>query len=79
MSLAEKLKQEKRILLDGLDVNWEISRWETITFQIMWRKGASIEEIAEELGRPITEIGFLIIEQAVLGNVKQRRKGLYGK
>lgn len=44
----------------------------------MWRKGASAEEIAKELGRPILEIGLLIIEQAELGSIKQRDKGLEG-
>lgn len=75
--LKEKDKKEKRMLLDKLDINWSFTRWETLVFQMMWRGGESIGTIAEKLDRPILEIGLLIIEQAELGNIKQRKHGLF--
>lgn len=72
-----QLKEQKRILLDGVEINWVFSRYETLTFQMMWRDNESIGTIAEKLDRPILEIGLLIIEQAELGNIEQRKHGLF--
>lgn len=69
--------EQKRILLDGIDINWEFTRWETTTFRTMWRQDENIETIAEKLDRPMLEIGLLIIEQAELGEIKPRRHGLF--
>lgn len=78
MSLAEKLKQERRIILGNVDIDWMLSRWEELTFQMMWRDGASALEIADALERPILEVGLLIIEQGEVGSIRQRKKGLRG-
>jgi len=44
---------------------------------MMWRGRENIETIAKKLKRPMLEIGLLIIEQAELGNIEQRRHGLF--
>lgn len=71
------LKETKRVLLDGVDINWEFTGWETLVFQMMWRGNESVGTIADKLDRPMLEIGLLIIEQAELGNIKQRKHGLF--
>lgn len=72
-----QLKEEKRILLDSVDINWEFTVREPIVFQMMWRAGENVETIAKKLKRPMLEMGLLIIEQAELGNIEQRRHGLF--
>lgn len=72
-----QLKEEKRILLDSVDINWEFTVRETIVFQMMWRGNENIEAIAKKLKRPMLEMGLLIIEQAELGNIEVRRHGLF--
>lgn len=72
-----QLKDRKRILMDEVDINWEFTVRETIVFGMMWRSGESVETIAKKLKRPVLEIGLLIIEQAELGEIEQRRHGLF--
>lgn len=69
--------EQKRILLDAVDINWEFTRRETMIFQMMWRGNENIGTIAEKLDRPMLEIGLLAIEQAELGHIKPRRHGLF--
>lgn len=71
-------KEEKRILLDGVDINWEFTVRETTVFRMMWRDGKSIDSIVKKLKRPALEIALLIVEQSELGNIDQRQHGLYG-
>lgn len=70
-------KEERRILLDNVEIDWEFTVRETLVFQMMWRSGESAEKIAKKLKRPMLEIGLLIIEQAELGNIEQRRRGMF--
>jgi len=72
-----QLKEEKRILLDSIEINWEFTERETMVFGMMWRDQENIETIAKQLKRPMLEIGLLIIEQAELGKIEQRRHGLF--
>lgn len=72
-----QLKEEKRVLMDGLDIDWTFTVRETLVFQMMWRSNENVETIAKKLKRPMLEIGLLIIEQAELGNIEVRRHGLF--
>lgn len=72
-----QLKEEKRVLLDEVDIDWTFTVRETLVFQMMWRSGENVETIAKKLKRPVLEIGLLVIEQAELGNIEQRRHGLF--
>lgn len=72
-----QLKEEKRILLDGVEINWTFTFRETLVFQMMWRANENVETIAKKLKRPMLEIGLLIIEQAELENIEVRRHGLF--
>ena len=75
--MVVQLKEQKRILLDDVDVNWEFTVRETDVFRDMWKRRKSLEEIAKKLKRPPLEIGLLIIEQAELGNIGQRKRGIF--
>lgn len=72
-----QLKEEKRTLLDDVDIKWEITERETHAFRSMWNRQENIETIAKRLKRPVLEIGLLIVEQAELGEIEQRRNGIY--
>ncbi|MEK5068084.1 helix-turn-helix domain containing protein [Sporosarcina sp. FSL K6-1508] len=70
-------KEQKRILLDEVDINWEFTDKETLVFRELWERGEDITEIADWLRRPALEVALLIIEQAELGYIKQRENGLF--
>ncbi|KAA0944094.1 hypothetical protein FQ087_18380 [Sporosarcina sp. ANT_H38] len=72
-------KEQKRVLLDDVDIDWVFTVQETDVFRAMWVANMSLDSIAEELGRKPLEIGLLIIEQAVLGEIKERQQGLFGQ
>lgn len=75
--MVVQLKEVKRTLLDELDINWVFTERETDVFRDMWKRRKSIEDIAKKLKRPPLEIGLLIIEQAELGNIGQRKRGIF--
>ena len=72
-----QIREEKRTLLDDVDINWVFTVRETEAFKTMWNRQENIETIAKRLKRPVLEIGLLIIEQAELGNIEDRRHGLF--
>lgn len=72
-----QLKEQKRILMDEVDINWEFTVRETEVFKVMWNEQENIETIAKQLRRPMLEIGLLAIEQAELGETEVRRHGLF--
>ena len=65
-------KEQKRVLLDDVDINWVFTERETDVFRSMWEINMSIDSIAEVLGRKHLEIGLLIIEKAELGEIQVR-------
>lgn len=75
--MVVQLKEVKRTLLDDVDINWVFTVRETDVFRDMWKRRKSIEDIAKKLKRPTLEIGLLIIEQAELGNIGQRKRGIF--
>ncbi|KAA0941601.1 hypothetical protein FQ087_20810 [Sporosarcina sp. ANT_H38] len=72
-------KEQKRVLLDDVDINWVFTVQETDVFRAMWVANMSLDSIAEELGRKPLEIGLLIIEQAELGKIEARQQGIFGQ
>lgn len=65
-------KEQKRVLLDDVDIDWVFTEQETDVFRAMWVANMSMDSIAKELGRKKLEIGLLIIEQAELGEIQVR-------
>ena len=55
-----QLKEQKRILMDDVDIDWEFTERETHAFRTLWNKQENLETIAERLKRPVLEIGLLI-------------------
>ncbi|MCZ2260627.1 hypothetical protein [Sporosarcina sp. G11-34] len=43
-----------------------------------WNEGASVEAIATKLKKPSLDVALLVVDQAEVGEVKQRLDGLYG-
>lgn len=72
-------KEQKRMLFGQLDIDWLITSSETHTLRVMWNDGAGLDTIAAELGRSQFEVTLLVIEQAELGLIEQRRHGVYGQ
>ena len=72
-------KEQKRVLLDDVDIDWVFTDRETEVFKAMWEADMSMDSIAEELGRKPLEIGLLIIEQAELGEIQVRQQGIFGQ
>lgn len=71
-------QEQKYLLLDNLDIKWETTSTEIQRFRKMWNVGESVERIAEVLGRKPFEVVFMIIEQAELGEIKDRGTGIFG-
>ena len=61
-----------------LHIDWTIKESEVLVFRAMWNDGAGLDTIATELGRSQLELTLLVIEQAELGHIEQRRHGVYG-
>ena len=72
-------KEQKRVLLDDVDIDWVFTDRETEVFKTMWEADMGMDSIAEELGRKPLEIGLLIIEQAELGEIQVRQQGIFGQ
>lgn len=70
-------KEKKRILLDEVDIDWEITERQTIVFRKMWEEGKSIFEISKKLRLDTDVIALLIFEQAKLGHIEQRKHGIF--
>ena len=50
-------KEQKRVLLDDVDIDWVFTERETDLFRALWEADAGLDSIAEELGRKPLEIG----------------------
>ena len=72
-------KEQKRVLLDDVDIDWVFTERETDVFRAMWEADMGMDSIAKELGRKPLEIGLLIIEQAELGEIQVRQQGIFGQ
>ncbi|MEK4025806.1 helix-turn-helix domain containing protein [Sporosarcina sp. FSL W7-1283] len=78
--MVNALKHEDtHILLESADVQWYWDGNQIIRFRELWREGASVEEIAEELGSNSISIALLVMDQAEESNIRPRRLGLFGK
>ncbi|WP_438310844.1 hypothetical protein [Sporosarcina sp. FA9] len=70
-------KEKQRVLLDEVEINWVFTVRETEVFKQMWNDRENVETIAKKLKRPTLEVVLLVIEQAELENIKERRHGLF--
>lgn len=72
-----QLLDRKRILFDNVEIDWFVTERQTIIFRKMWKDGYSIFDIAEKLELDTDVVALLIMEQSILGRIKQRRKGIF--
>lgn len=72
-----QVKEVRRVLLDEVEINWVFTERETDVFQAMWNDRENVETIAKKLKRPTLEVVLLVIEQAELENIKERKHGLF--
>ena len=49
-------KEQKRVLLDDVDINWVFTERETDVFRALWEADMSIDSLDQELGRKPLEI-----------------------
>jgi len=66
------------IALENLDFVW-CERTEIPVVERMWREGAPIWEIAEQVGRDVDEVAILIMDRVRKGFLKSRPGGVFGK
>lgn len=50
-------KEQKRVLLDDVDINWVFTERETDLFRALWEADAGLDSIAEELGASLWRLG----------------------
>lgn len=63
--------------LEDLNFHWDYDQVKE--FKQMWKKGFSIQEMAEYFGRPQEEVAVLILDRAMKDCIKPREGGLWGK
>ena len=66
------------IVLDRVDINWAWSDQDLWSFRALWNDGASVDTIADKLKRSSLDVALLVVDQAEVGEIKQRLDGLYG-
>lgn len=64
------------IALDHCDLDWLPQQ--VLLVENMWNKGASIEEIAIKVNRPIKEVFILLFDRLELGKISERKGGIFG-
>ena len=72
-------QKSRYALFDNVPVKWFWSDDELIQFRKMWNDGKHIQDIAKEFRTNKRSIALLVMDQAEQDQIKQRRKGLYGK
>lgn len=81
---AKKLERHymtnsSRILYTALeDLNFHWDHDQVKEFKQMWKKGFSIQDMAEYFERPEEEIAVLIIDRAMKESIKPRQGGIWG-
>lgn len=58
-------------------VNMVFEEHELKKFKVLWKTGKSVLDIANEMKRNPIDITLLVIDQADLGKIKKRRKGIF--
>ena len=66
------------IELDRVDINWAWSDQDLWSFRALWNDGASVDTIASKLKRPSLDVALHVVDQAEVGEIKQRLDGMYG-
>jgi len=66
------------VALEDLDFTW-CERREIPVVEEMWKNGAPIWEIAEEVGRDPEEVAILIMDRVRKGLLRSRPGGVFGE
>lgn len=69
---------DTHLLFQNPAIKWVWTPVELERFRNMWEDGEDIKAIAKRFRVGQTTIALLIIDQAELGDIKQRGKGLFG-
>lgn len=67
---------ETYIACESIDFSW--TRQEVNKFVRLWQDGASLQTLCETFIRPENDVGALILDQRIKGNIKPRKGGLWG-
>ncbi len=60
ISQMRAIERGERFLVVGLDDNFQWLEKEVDSFLAQWAKGLDLEDIAENLGRPLHEVTYLV-------------------
>ena len=66
---------ETYIACESIDFSW--TRQEVSKFVRLWQDGASLETLCETFRRSENDVGMLIVDQRIKGNIKPRKGGLW--
>jgi hypothetical protein len=64
------------IALDHCNLDWKPKDVHKV--EQLWNDGASIEEIAKEIKRPVKDVFCLLYDRAELGFIESRKGGIFG-
>lgn len=73
---CKKSRSKLYIACEEYDFTWAESELEA--FRRMWREGAPLPRIAKSLKRHINEVFILALDQAELGYIRKRPRGVFG-
>lgn len=72
--LMTERRRNIHIALEDIDFVWDEDKIKA--FRRLWREGANIYELEQELGRGQNEIAVLILDQSIRGRIEQRKVSL---
>lgn len=75
--VAKPITDIQHVLLDDIKIKWIWYESELIRFREMWNDGESILDMAKEFRTNQRSIALVVMDQAELGEIKQRQHGLY--
>lgn len=66
------------IPLEDAAIDWYWNPKEVSHFDYLWNTGVSLEDMAEELKRPVLEVVLMIFDRDYRGKIKPRKGGYHG-
>ncbi len=72
-----KEKRQYYIACDDWNFSWTSGELES--FNLLWREGKPIWEIARQIRRPIKEVAILIMDLAERRVIEERTRGVFGE
>lgn len=76
--VAKPITDATHLILDDTNIKWLWTDSELILFREMWNEGIRAADMAKALKTNQRSIALVVMDQAELGEIKQRASGLYG-